>query len=164
MVALFVGGLSGCAVVSGLGSLDVVGGCDGGACDGGSKTDAGDGSQPPPGDSGVSDAAKPEAAPPGIACGTETCTGSAVCCADDAGAACATTSCAPGTKTIACDDQTDCPGGQICCYSTGHAQCASTCAGGDILCDPNAVTPQCTLPKTCTETSSIQGVIVHNCN
>jgi hypothetical protein len=47
----------------------------------------------------------------------------------------------------------------------GQTQCATSCgANGDIVCDPGASTPQCTLPKTCTETSSIQGVQLHNCN
>jgi hypothetical protein len=104
----------------------------------------------------------PEAAPPGIACGSSTCTAGTSCCVADAGATCSATACAGGTKTVACDDQTDCPG-MVCCLGNNQTQCVTTCIG-ETVCDPGASTNQCPSPKKCIETTTSLGIPLHKCD
>lgn len=111
---------------------------DGTAADTGTATDTGTG--PTDTGTGPTDTGPIDAA---IKCGTATCTGGDICCAEGTGAAikytCAKT-CADGGIALGCTSPADCGGG-ICCgtvdligsgtactFKSGSSSCASTCA------------------------------------
>ena len=157
---------AGCALVSGLSSLDVAG--DGGpqpTVDGGA--DAGDSSPVDaisPTDSATEDAKSdggsfieggisPDGGPrpAGVLCGSISlsCSGSQTCCKSSSSYQCVNSACS--NLPISCDDWADCGGGtKVCCVSLNLAQTAvsavacedqTSCVGKAMLCDPAASNP-----------------------
>lgn len=159
--ALALGALGGCTVVSGWSdleggkrpdaSVDGGAGSEGDDADGASARDAGNGDDAATHDSGGS--------PSGTAtsCNGVACPRSEGCCVPFAarGGSCTTQSaCSPssGMAFLACTSSAACAragAGTVCCLTNNLlAVCQSTCASGEVLCDPSS-TADCTGGTTC---------------
>ena len=141
----------------------------------GTTADAPAGGTPDAKQSGTPDARVADAPPPapdaspfiGVTCGTQTCTGSDVCCVPgfgggNTGPSCAQ-QCPAGDSPYACDGPEDCSGGSVCCLSRSGSSCtdANSCGGfngGSVACRSDN---DCSNGDTC---CPVQGTDVSVCS
>lgn len=118
-----------------------------------------------------SDAAAPDATPPGVKCGggcfgVTYCTApNPVCCQHTSDAGVTSYACTASEGTcdgypIVCANDDDCPGQDICCHFNSKMTCDSTtaCPSDELVCRPG-VPIDCPTGKACDEPATNAGVM-----